>query len=145
MTASLLFLVLVVGGDHGWTRRGRSNAADSHPTAAEGPIHARGARTEPFHAQRTRNSSFLPGSEKALCLTDASLAFPLRAPHRFSRGPDLRTNLGGRPDRVNARSCTPVDKPVDGMWTGVHTLWSGLWKAWTALWGTRPAGPRHAC
>src|SRR4051794_41364510 len=68
--------------------------------------------------------------EKALCLTDAPLAFPLRAPHRFGRGPDLRTNLGapgeagqrevvhpcGQPcGRRVDRGAQPVECPVEGV------------------------------
>jgi hypothetical protein len=66
--------------------------------------------------------------KEALRLTDASLAFPLRAPHRLGRGPHLPPNLGAGPGRVNAEFYTPVDNSVDDMWTVLHSLWMLLWE-----------------
>src|SRR3954470_6642745 len=80
------------------------------------------------------------GREEALCLTDTPLAFPLRAAHRFSRGPHLSLNVGrptehgqcrvlhpcGQPcGRRVDRGAHPVDTSVEGVYITVGATLGG--------------------
>src|SRR3954452_23410001 len=52
-------------------------------------------------------TSGVGGREEALCLTDTPLAFPLRAAHRFSRGPHLSLNVGRPTEDGQCRVLSP--------------------------------------
>jgi len=45
--------------------------------------------------------------------------------------------------RVNGRSSTPVDNPVDAVWTVVHSLWTRLWGVVDRPVGDTPGALAH--